>query len=92
MKRIGVIGAGPVGLALCAWILRRDPNSYVSLFDKLGKDNAQILGGDSRGLAISQGSHLLLDSIDAWPPNCPTIHTIHISQKGHFGKIGRAHV
>jgi 2-octaprenyl-6-methoxyphenol hydroxylase len=86
MKRIGVIGAGPVGLALCAWILRRNPNSQVCLFDKLGKDDTQIVGGDSRGLAISQGSHLLLDSIGAWPTNCPPIHTIHISQKGHFGR------
>lgn len=86
MKHIGVIGAGPVGLALCAWILQRIPKSHVSLFDKLGKDNARIIEGDSRGLAISQGSQLLLDSINAWPANCPAIHTIHISQQGHFGR------
>jgi 2-octaprenyl-6-methoxyphenol hydroxylase len=86
MKKIAVIGAGPVGLALCAWILKKNPQTSLTLFDKLKEDDAQISSGDSRGLAISQGSYLLLQTINAWPKDSPSIHQIFISQQGHFGR------
>ena len=86
MKTIAIIGAGPVGLACACWLLQKNPEASIKLYDKFSEDDATIGNGDSRGLAISQGSHLLLKSIGAWPENSPAIHKIHVSHRGHFGR------
>lgn len=86
MTRIAIIGAGPVGLATASWILQHNSQAQLDLFDKLSKDNAALSQGDTRGIAISQGSHILLETIGAWPSQAIPIHHIHISHKGHFGR------
>ena len=82
-------GGGPVGLACAAWLLQKNPSLSLVLLDRNPKDDTQIKSGDERGIALSHGSKLLLDTIGAWPQNCPAIHRIHVSQTG---QIGRAHV
>jgi 2-octaprenyl-6-methoxyphenol hydroxylase len=79
-------GGGPVGLACAAWLLQKNPSLSLVLLDRNPKDDAQIKSGDERGIALSHGSKLLLDTIGAWPQNCPTIHRIHVSQTGRFGR------
>lgn len=86
MNRIAIIGAGPVGLACAGWLLQKNPNAHLDLYDRLPEDDKSIQSGDSRGIAISQGSHLLLKTLDAWPEQSPAIHQIHISHRGHFGR------
>ena len=40
----------------------------------------------SRGIALSHGSKLLLDTIGAWPKDYAEIHRVHVSQAGRFGR------
>jgi 2-octaprenyl-6-methoxyphenol hydroxylase len=86
MRKIAIIGAGPVGLACANWVLSKQPDAHLHLFDRMPESDDLIRQGDSRGIAVSQGSHLLLKTINAWPTPSPAIHTIHISHRGHFGK------
>lgn len=79
-------GGGPVGLACAAWLLQKNPGLSLLLVDRNPSDDALIKAADTRGIALSHGSKLLLDTIAAWPANCPTIHRIHVSQVGRFGR------
>ena len=79
-------GGGPVGLACAAWILQKFPDAYLTLLDRNSVDDADLAAADSRGIALSHGSKLLLDTIDAWPVECADIHRVHISQAGRFGR------
>ena len=86
-----IVGAGPVGmtlhLALAAGgqkslLLDRRPRPAVSA---LGIREAQQ--ADPRALALSHGARQLLEQVNAWPARAATaIETIHISQKGGFGR------
>jgi 2-octaprenyl-6-methoxyphenol hydroxylase len=79
-------GGGPVGLACAAWCLQKYPEAKLILVDRNPVDDADLASADSRGIALSHGSKLLLDTIKAWPAECADIHRVHISQAGHFGR------
>lgn len=79
-------GAGPVGLACAAWLLQNNPQLRLLLLDKFSEDNAAIEAGDKRGIAISEGSRLLLNTLGAWPEHSPAIHQVNVSHRGHFGR------
>jgi 2-octaprenyl-6-methoxyphenol hydroxylase len=81
---IAICGAGPVGLALAAMLVRRGtaPGSIV-LIDAKPVEQAV---DDPRSLAVSWGSRQLLDDIGAWPDGADAIHDIHVSRRGHFGR------
>lgn len=81
-----VQGAGPVGLACTGWLLQNNPNLRVLLLDKSPEDDASISTGDQRGIAISEGSRLLLNTLGAWPKEAPSIHQVNVSHRGHFGR------
>jgi len=81
-----IYGGGPVGLACASWLLQKNPQISLLLIDRNSPDDEKVQSGDQRGIALSHGSKLLLDTIGAWPPNCPTIHQIHVSQVGRFGR------
>ncbi|NNM81194.1 MAG: ubiquinone biosynthesis protein UbiH [Burkholderiales bacterium] len=76
-----VIGGGPVGAAL-ARALSGHPVSVMVLEAKTSP------ASDPRVLALSHGSRLFLERIGAWQNvrNATPIETIHVSQKGGFGR------
>ncbi len=77
-----IIGAGPVGMTL-ALALADGPYS-VRLVDRRP---LAAQAGDPRALALSHGARQLLEPLGAWPARAVTpIETIHISQKGGFGR------
>ena len=81
-----VQGAGPVGLACTGWLLQNNPSLRVLLLDRSSEDDASIISGDQRGIAISEGSRLLLNTLGAWPKEAPSIHQVNVSHRGHFGR------
>lgn len=79
-------GGGPVGLACASWILQRFPESKLTLLDRNPAEDADLVNTDGRGIALSHGSKLLLETINAWPTECADIHRVHVSQAGRFGR------
>jgi 2-octaprenyl-6-methoxyphenol hydroxylase len=79
-------GGGPVGLACTAWCLQKFPEAKIALLDRNPVDDADLAAADSRGIALSHGSKLLLDTINAWPTECADIHRVHVSQADRFGR------
>jgi 2-octaprenyl-6-methoxyphenol hydroxylase len=79
-------GGGPVGLACSAWCLQKFPELKIALLDRNPLDDADLAAADMRGIALSHGSKLLLDTIHAWPNECADIHRVHVSQAGRFGR------
>ena len=83
---IVIQGGGPVGLACAAWILQKLPAAKLTLVDRNPSNDADLKAGDGRGIALSHGSKLLLDTIGAWPKDYAEIHRVHVSQAGRFGR------
>lgn len=81
---IAISGAGPVGMALAALLVKRGiPPSDIALLDGRAIERAL---DDPRSIALSWGSRQLLESIDAWPAATDSIEQIHVSRRGHFGR------
>ena len=83
---IVIQGGGPVGLACTAWCLQKFPEVKITLLDRNPIDDADLAAAGTRGIALSHGSKLLLDTINAWPTECANIHQVHVSQVGRFGR------
>jgi 2-octaprenyl-6-methoxyphenol hydroxylase len=83
---IVIQGGGPVGLACAAWYLQKFPEAKLTLLDRNPIDDADLANADSRGIALSHGSKILLGTIQAWPKDCADIHRVHVSQAGRFGR------
>jgi 2-octaprenyl-6-methoxyphenol hydroxylase len=81
---VAICGAGPVGLALAALLVRRGvAGGRILLVD------AKALGqaiSDPRSIALSWGSRLLLEDAHAWPLPATAIHVVHVSRRGHLGR------
>lgn len=81
---VAICGAGPVGLALAAFLARRGvPGARIALVD--GKSLGQAIS-DPRSIALSWGSVQLLDELKAWPLPATAIHQIHVSRRGQLGR------
>lgn len=79
---IAIVGAGPVGMTL-ALALAGGPYR-VLLIDSRPRGASS---GDPRALALSHGTHQLLERLSAWNGAAGTpIHDIHVSQRGGFGR------
>lgn len=81
---VAICGAGPVGMALAALLVRRGMDGA-----RIGLIDAKALGTaitDPRSIALSYGSRMLLEEIGAWPVPATAINQIHISRRGHFGR------
>ena len=79
-------GGGPVGLACAAWTLQKFPDAKIILLDRNPLKDDDLANADSRGIALSHGSKILLDTIHAWPKESSEIHRVHVSQAGRFGR------
>jgi 2-octaprenyl-6-methoxyphenol hydroxylase len=82
---VTIVGAGPVGLALAAWLARRSASAALSVALVDARD-PEAAAGDPRAIAISEGSRMLLEPFGAWPANANAIERIHVSQRGQFGR------
>lgn len=82
---VTIVGAGPVGLALAAWLARRSASAALSVALVDARD-PEAAAGDPRAIAVSQGSRMLLEPFDAWPADANAIERIHVSQRGRFGR------
>lgn len=81
---VAVCGAGPVGLALAAFLAQRGvAGSRIALVD--GKSLGQAIT-DPRSIALSWGSVQLLEEVRAWPLPATPIHEIHVSRRGQLGR------
>ncbi len=82
---VTIVGAGPVGLALAAWLARRSGSAALSVALVDARD-PETAAGDPRAIAISEGSRMLLEPFGAWPADAHAIERIHVSQRGRFGR------
>ncbi len=82
---VAIVGAGPVGLALAAWLARRSASAglAVALVDAREPEDST---GDPRAIAVSEGSRMLLEPLGAWPADVHPIERIHVSERGRFGR------
>ncbi|MCC2973455.1 UbiH/UbiF/VisC/COQ6 family ubiquinone biosynthesis hydroxylase [Massilia sp. IC2-476] len=81
---VAICGAGPVGLALAAQLVRRGADGKrVALID--AKSLGQAIT-DPRSIALSWGSVQLLEEVRAWPLPATPIHEIHVSRRGQLGR------
>ncbi|WP_367948986.1 UbiH/UbiF/VisC/COQ6 family ubiquinone biosynthesis hydroxylase [Paraburkholderia sp. NMBU_R16] len=82
---VAIVGAGPVGLALAAWLARRSASAglAVALVDAREPEEAT---NDPRAIAVSEGSRMLLEPLGAWPADAHPIERIHVSERGRFGR------
>jgi 2-octaprenyl-6-methoxyphenol hydroxylase len=88
-RRIAIVGAGPVGLALALLAARAMPGAQLSVFDARPED--QDLAADPRTLALSLGSVQLLQGLGCWPEAAAApIAGVHVSQAPP--SFGDAHV
>jgi 2-octaprenyl-6-methoxyphenol hydroxylase len=77
---LGVVGAGPVGLALAIHAAQCLPQARVTTLDARSAD--ADVGRDPRTLALSLGSVQLLQRLGAWPEVAATsITQVHVSQE-----------
>jgi 2-octaprenyl-6-methoxyphenol hydroxylase len=78
---LAIIGAGPVGSAFA--IALRDSGLSVLLLEARG-----ARGSDRRSIALSFGSRLILERLEAWSelPTPTPIESIHVSQRAGFGR------
>ena len=79
-----IVGGGPVGATLA--LALRDSGQEVAMLEarEQGASNQ-----DQRALALSYGSRLILERLGLWGELAATatpIETIHISQRGSFGR------
>jgi len=84
MVDIGILiaGAGPAGLTLALALQQAGHKPLLVDARPPGQRPA-----DTRILALSHGSRQILERLGVWPQLTPTpIHTIHISQRGGFGR------
>ncbi|WP_114697716.1 FAD-dependent monooxygenase [Polynucleobacter necessarius] len=79
-------GGGPVGLTCAAWTLQKFPDAKITLLDRNPLNDEELANSDSRGIALSHGSKILLDTIHGWPTESVAIHQVHVSQTGRFGR------
>lgn len=88
-----ILGAGPVGMTLArslagsgltVALLDAKPFGHAAQATHPPADSA---AADPRALALSHGTRQLLEAVDAWNPRVATpITTIHVSQRGGFGR------
>jgi len=78
-----IVGGGPIGCAAAIAL------SGAGLDVAVLEANADTQRApDSRTLALSWNSHLIMQRLGAWPDDLPAtaINTIHVSHRGHFGR------
>lgn len=84
MADILIVGGGPVGATLA--LALQTKGIAVTMLEAREQGAAHR---DQRALALSYGSRLILERLGLWQdlePQATAINTIHISQRGSFGR------
>lgn len=79
-----IVGGGPVGMVLALLLAKKNIASTVLEARKQGAANL-----DTRALALSYGTKRIFDGLGIWQSvaaQATAINTIHVSQKGSFGR------
>ena len=79
-----IVGGGPVGMVLALLLAKQNMASTVLEARKQGAANL-----DTRALALSYGTKRIFDDLGIWQSvaaQATAINTIHVSQKGSFGR------
>ena len=79
-----IVGGGPVGAVLALSLQQK--GIAFTLLEARAKGASH---SDTRALALSYGSRLILEKLNIWQAvaeKATAIHTIHISQRGGFGR------
>ncbi len=80
--RVAIVGGGPAGMALALALKLHGVSA--ELFEARERDAVRQ---DGRVLALSDGARQVLEWLGVWPALAATpIRTIHISQRGGFGR------
>ena len=87
---IAIIGGGPVGAALA--LALRDSDLRITVLEARTERKEYATPAerarDPRPIALSHGSRLLLERLNAWAGLRATpINNIHVSQRGGFGRV-----
>ncbi len=80
---VAIVGGGPVGAALAAGL------EGCGLEVVVLEAKTQLEAPDPRAIALSEGSRLILQRLGIWAalePKATAIETIHVSQRGGFGR------
>jgi len=83
-KPIIIVGGGPVGATLALLLAKQGLSVTVLEARKLG-----VAHSESRALALSFGSRRILEKLGLWEAlstQATPINSIHVSQKGSFGR------
>jgi len=88
---ISISGAGPAGSALALILARKAPApERIAVIGRHPDPDAEpkvpATKGDPRTLALNHGSRVLLEQLGAWPDECASIETVHVSQHGRLGR------
>jgi 2-octaprenyl-6-methoxyphenol hydroxylase len=88
---ISISGAGPAGSALALILARHAPAPQrIAVIGRHPGIDAEAglpaPKGDPRTLALNHGSRVLLEQLGAWPAECASIGTVHVSQQGRLGR------
>lgn len=80
-----IVGGGPVGAVLALALMQGDARLRVTVLEA---QPVTAPRNDSRTLALSHGSRLILERVGVWQqlPAVTPITRIHISQRGSFGR------
>lgn len=79
-----IVGGGPVGMVLALLLAKKNIAGTVLEARKQGAANL-----DTRALALSYGTKRIFDGLGIWQSvavQATAINTIHVSQKGSFGR------
>ena len=88
-----IVGAGAVGLGLVA-ALQNTTLRIAILDSKAEQPHAESEAVDTRSIALSYGSRLLLEAMHLWPSlarEAEAIKQIQVSQAGYFGGTRMGH-
>ncbi len=84
VRQIVIVGGGPVGSVLA--LALQASHCPVTILEARKKGAAH---GDQRALALSFGTRVILEQLGVWQQleaKATAINTIHVSQKGSFGR------
>ena len=85
---LAIVGGGPVGAALAAG-LQGSGLHGKGLKVVVLEARTKLEAPDPRAIALSEGSHLILNRLGVWEalsPHATPIDHIHVSQRGGFGR------